>query len=340
MKILVYKDNLSTGRGADKAVRNFAAGLAERGHEVELMEKAEFANWLVGERDGVRFDVVVATGPNEAMDIDAAGFFERPGRAKVVLQLHLAPRGFFKWKHPVRNWRIRRAFRKADAVQVLCRSYEAEFRKIAPCANVTTIGNYTEMDAGGACSDCSNKVILYPAAAFTHVKNQELLIRAFSRMADKFPVWRLRLLGRFDTHRGGKCRKLARRLGVAERVDFVGFTGNLAMEYANAAFVAFPSKLEGFPLAILEGAKFGLCSVAHSDLPAACDIVSDGKTGIVTEPTVNSYAEGLCRLMGDPGLRKRMGEAARKFVMDNYSRERILGKWEALLSEVVAVSHG
>ena len=39
MKIVVYKDNLSTGRGADRAVRNFAAGLAERGHSVSLMEK-------------------------------------------------------------------------------------------------------------------------------------------------------------------------------------------------------------------------------------------------------------------------------------------------------------
>ena len=42
MRICVYKDNLSTGRGADGAVKNLASGLRERGHDVALMEKPEF----------------------------------------------------------------------------------------------------------------------------------------------------------------------------------------------------------------------------------------------------------------------------------------------------------
>ncbi len=91
MRILVYKGNLSTGRGADRAVRNFAAGLAERGHDVALSEKKE-----LGERLQEPWDAVVATGSNEAVDLDRLGYFERRDRTKVVLQLHLAPRGFFK----------------------------------------------------------------------------------------------------------------------------------------------------------------------------------------------------------------------------------------------------
>lgn len=58
MKILVYKDNLSTGRGADKAVRNFAVGLAERGHDVALMEQAQFAEWLALGENAPKFDVL------------------------------------------------------------------------------------------------------------------------------------------------------------------------------------------------------------------------------------------------------------------------------------------
>ena len=331
MRILVYKDNLSTGRGADRAVENFAAGLAERGHEVSLMEKSQFAKWLADGDGAEAFDIVVATGSNEIVDLNSAGFFERPERAKVVLQLHLAPRGFFKWKHPIRNWRIRRAFRRADAVQVLCRSYEEEFKRIAPLAHVVTIGNYTEMDAGGVRSDCANPVVLYPAAAFTRVKNQSFLICAFAAVACEFPQWRLRLLGRNDTSQGDRCRSLARRLGVADRVDFVGFAGNLAAEYAGAAFLAFPSTLEGFPLALLEGAKFGLCPLVHSALPGVYDIVRDGETGIVTKPAVNAYADGLRRLMADAELRRRMGEAAQKFCAATYSRERILDQWETML---------
>ena len=137
MRIVVYKDSLSTGRGADAAVKNFAAGLAERGHDVALMERPEFMSRILGpgSKDEGDFDVVVATGSNEIVDMDAAGYFARPRRAKVVLQLHLAPRGFFKWKHPFRNRRIRVAFDKPDAVQLLCSSYKEEFRRIAKEAN-------------------------------------------------------------------------------------------------------------------------------------------------------------------------------------------------------------
>ena len=329
MKIAVYKDNLSTGRGADRAVKNFAASLVERGHDAVLFEREALAEKLHEE-----WDVVVATGSNEIVDINGLGYFERPGRAKVVLQLHLAPQGFFKWKHPVRNWRIRRAFRKADAVQVLCRSYEGEFKRIAPLAHVVTIGNYTEMEAGGVRSDCSNPVILYPAAAFTRVKNQSFLIRAFASVADEFPKWGLRLLGRNDTRQGDRCRDLAHRLGVADRIEFVGFAGELAAEYARAAFLAFPSTLEGFPLALLEGANFGLCPLVHSALPGVYDIVQDGETGIVTRPTVKAYAEGLRRLMSDAGLRMAIGEGAMRFCAAHYSKEAILSKWESFLSDV------
>ena len=229
MRIAVYKDNLSTGRGADRAVRNFAAGLAERGYDVALMEKAEFLETL---ESGGRFDVIVATGSNEIVDICEMGYFRRNERARVVLQLHLAPRGFFKWRHPLRNRRIRKAFDCADAVQVLCSAYVEEFKKIASHPPVTVIGNYVEKSACGA-HDEGARTILYPAAALTRVKNQKLLIEAFALVAAEFPEWKVRLLGKDTTPYAKECRGLARKKGIEGRVEFVGFTDRLAEEYVD-----------------------------------------------------------------------------------------------------------
>ena len=326
MRIAVYKDSLATGRGADRAVRNFAAGLAERGHDVALFEKGELAQRLEE-----RWDVFIATGSNEAVDLDAAGYFEREGRARVVLQLHLAPNGFFKWRHPLRNRRIRRAFAKADAVQMLCASYEAGFRRLAPHARLAVIGNWTELPPPTATVTAPQNTILYPAAAFTRVKNQKLLIAAFARLADEFPGWRVRLLGKADTPYGAECRRLIRRLGLTDRIDLVGFTDDLPGEYARAAFIAFPSTLEGFPLALLEAARYGLCTVAQRALPGAADIVQDGETGLLTPPTPAAYGEGLRRLMADADLRRQMGMRARDFCEAAYSRARILDRWEEFL---------
>ena len=327
----MYKDSLSTGRGADRAVRSFAAGLAERGHEAVLFEKPELAARLAE-----RWDVIVATGSNEAVDLDAAGFFARPVRAKVVLQLHLAPRGFFKWRHPLRNLRIRRAFDRADAVQLLCGSYVEEFRRLAPHPRVAVIGNYTEIAVPppSAAETRHPPVILYPAATVNRIKNQSLLIEAFALLADSFPEWEVRLLGKDSTACAARCRRLAARKGIAERVRFVGFTDDLAGEYSRASFIAFPSTLEGFPLALLEAARFSLPAVAHNALPGASDIVKDGETGVLTAATPESYSEGLRRLMADAALRRRLGESARTFCEASYSRARILDRWEAFLQDV------
>lgn len=328
MKICVYKDSLRVGRGADRAVRAFAAALAARGHDVGLVEREGLARALAA-----HWDVFVATGSNEAVDLDRAGYFEKPGRARVVLQLHLAPRGFFKWRHPLRNRAIRRAFRKADAAQVLCRDYADELRRFAPGLPVGIIGNFTTIAAPDDVPEGRPPVILYPAAVVNRVKNQRLLIRAFARLAEDFPVWRVRLLGRTDTPHAASCRRLAERLGVADRIEFAGFTGDLAGEYSRAAFVAFPSTLEGFPLAILEAAAFARPAVAQRTLPGVRDIVVDGETGFVTAEDPAAYAEGLARLMADASLRRSLGGNARRHCAEVYSENRILDDWERFLKE-------
>ena len=339
MKIAVYKDSLSTGRGADTAVKNFADGLAERGHSVALMEKAEFLSRVLGpDAADDAFDVVVATGSNEIVDMDAVGYFARPRRAKVVLQLHLAPRGFFKWKHPFRNRRIRTAFDKPDAVQLLCSSYEEEFRRIAPHPRTSVIGNYASLAStlnSSISTLNSSHTILYPAATLNRVKNQKLLIAAFALLANDFPEWKVRLLGKDTTPYASNCRKLVERRELDGRIEFVGFTKNLAAEYSRAAFVAFPSTLEGFPLAILEAAQFALPTVAQNGLPGVSDIVVDGETGLVSYASPRVYAETLRRMMSDDALRRRLGEKARASCEERYSRRRILDEWEALLESIV-----
>ena len=176
--------------------------------------------------------------------------------------------------------------------------------------------------------------MLCPAAVVNRVKNQSLLIRAFAAIAADFPEWRVRLLGRTDTPVADSCRRLARRLGVDGRVEFAGLASDMAAEYARAALVAFPSTLEGFPLAVLEAAKFSLPVVAQKMLPGVRDMVLDGETGLVAEPTVEAYSAALTRLMSDGGLRAKMGERARAYCEGQYSREGILSQWERLLGRV------
>lgn len=329
MRILVYKDTLANQRGADRAVKNFAEALAERGHAVRLIERPALEAAL-----NESIDILIATGSNEAVDLDRLGYFDRPERAKTILQLHLAPRGFFKWKHPLRNWRIRRAFNKFDVVQVLCSSYVDEFKRLAPHPQVVTIGNYSDFPEPSTPtpSTYTSHTILYPAATLSNDKSQLLLIRAFALLAREFPDWKVRLLGKDTTKYAKACRKEIARLCVGNQVEIVGFTNDLAGEYSRAAFIAFPSRLEGFPLAILEAAKYALPTLATARLPGVADIVKNDETGLVVPGTVPAFAAGLRKLMTDVDSCESLGNSAREYCAEHYSRARILDRWESLLS--------
>ena len=168
------------------------------------------------------------------------------------------------------------------------------------------------------------------------VKNQKLLVEAFAKIAKDHPGWKVRLLGRTETKYAESCFALAGKLGLAGRVEFAGFTDDLAEEYSKASFVAFPSTLEGFPLAVLEAAAFGLPVVAQKTLPGVRDIVVDGETGIVADADASGYSKSLARLMSDDALLRRLGNSARERCAERYSKERVIGEWEVFLREVTA----
>lgn len=163
----------------------------------------------------------------------------------------------------------------------------------------------------------ASKVILCPGA-LNKDKNQKFLVDSFRTIAADFPGWEVHLYGKgnpnFNPH---------------PQVKLMGYA-DLAGPYANCSFVAFPSKTEGFGMVITDAAAFGKPCVMIKDWIGTC--AAGG--GIVTEPTVKAFAAGLRRLMADEDLRRQMGERARAYCAECYSREKILDQWEKLLASM------
>jgi glycosyltransferase involved in cell wall biosynthesis len=89
--------------------------------------------------------------------------------------------------------------------------------------------------------------------------------------------------------------------------------------YARAAVVACPSHREGFGVACLEAMAHGRPVVA-SAVGGLLDLVVDGETGIHVPPgDVPALRSALERLLGDPELRRQMGEAGRLRAAERFS---------------------
>ena len=105
---------------------------------------------------------------------------------------------------------------------------------------------------------------------------------------------------------------------VPQALGFVPPTG-LSHLYARAAVVVCPSRREGFGVACLEGMAHGRPVVA-SGVGGLLDLVVNGETGILVEPgNVQALRAALERLLADPELRRRMGDAGRRRAAEHFS---------------------
>ena len=247
MRIGIYKDTLANRRGADVAVLGLAEGLRERGHQVEVFEKGALA-----EKTGLKWDVMIAAGTNELLDLAAA--YPKKFPWPVIMQFHTPPKSQFKRKRFIRNWRIRRALRRVHAIQVLRKEFVPQVAKYG--TKVAVIGNWSRYE-GEEPATCAEKLIIYPAA-FGGKKNHALLIEAFTIAHKHYPDWSLELYG------GGKAPDY-----LPEGVKAMGYC-DLREAYRRCAFLAFPSLDEGFGLVIADAAMFGRPCIMVKDWIGTC----------------------------------------------------------------------
>jgi glycosyltransferase involved in cell wall biosynthesis len=97
----------------------------------------------------------------------------------------------------------------------------------------------------------------------------------------------------------------------------------LATLYGRAAVVACPSRREGFGVACAEAMAHGRPVVA-SAVGGLLDLVEDGETGLLVPPgDPGRLRAALQQLLDDPGLRRRMGAAARERASRLLSWDRV-----------------
>ncbi len=148
------------------------------------------------------------------------------------------------------------------------------------------------------------KVALSVATNLPH-KNLAALIDALAQIdAGKRPL--LVLAGHATDD--PRMRQLATRAGVAEDVRLLGAcsTGELDALYALADCLVLPTLHEGFGLPVIEAMARSL-PVACSDIPALREVASSA--AVYFDPRQPEQIAGaMTKLLGDPGLAKRLAE--------------------------------
>jgi len=107
-------------------------------------------------------------------------------------------------------------------------------------------------------------------------------------------------------------------------------------EWLDAADIfTLPSLVEGLPNALLEAMSAGLPCVV-SDIPGNRSVVEEGKESLMFDPRdAGDIADKLGKVLNNPALGKKLGAAARKKAVEEYSIERVAEKYHSLYREVL-----
>lgn len=140
------------------------------------------------------------------------------------------------------------------------------------------------------------------------------------------PAARLLVVG--DGEEKPTLERLARELGMSERVIFAGRqTRDGVARHLNAADIfVFPTKLnEASGLVLLQAMASGLPVVASSTPVLAEAVDRPGENGLlVRRGDPEALGSAIASLVAEPATRKRMGEAARRRILAEYTVKRMI----------------
>ena len=179
--------------------------------------------------------------------------------------------------------------------------------------------------------------------SFKRQKNHTLFFAAAKRVLARDPGVRFLLVG--DELYGGvhgsheykrEVDRLVDELDVRDRCLFVGNRRDVSRLYRACDVTVVPSLFEGTPNVALESMACGVPVVA-TDVSDNALIVPGGRVGyVVPLGHEQELADCIWRLLSDGGLRRRMGRAAREWVVESFSSARLAAKTEAVYREALA----
>lgn len=171
------------------------------------------------------------------------------------------------------------------------------------------------------------------AGRVVHQKGLDLGLRALAQLKDL--DWEWRIAG--DGPQTDALQSLARELGIAERVAFLGWQSreDLIKWYHQANLFLFPSRHEGMPNAVLEAMASGLPVVA-TRIAGNEELVVEGETGLLVQTgNVDELRDALRKMMIDSARREKMGAASRQRVEQNYTWQKAAEQYESFLKRSI-----
>ena len=170
------------------------------------------------------------------------------------------------------------------------------------------------------------------------IKGHIVLLRAFADARRELPDLRLDIAGRGPLEPA--LRALAKELGIADAITFLGHVSPVQAAIEQSAVVVVPSMGEGFGMVALEAMERGRPVIA-AEIGGLGELVRDGETGLlVPAGDAEPLREAIVRLAGDLPLARQMGDAGRRRALSRFLQTTCTERTELLYEDALARESG
>lgn len=169
-------------------------------------------------------------------------------------------------------------------------------------------------------------------------KGHDVLVEAAAQVLAQEPNTAFVCIGFNRGHDAYEAKLRARvtELGIADRVIFKGYPGEIGDVWQLIDVFAHPSKFDSLPLSVLEAMAVGKPGVM-SAVGGIPEVITHDVNGLLVPPgEPGPLAEGIVKLLRDPQLRNRLGSAAREAHRAKFTPQAMARSLEGLYASLAA----
>lgn len=237
------------------------------------------------------------------------------------------------YRSPVEMILLKKAYEKLAGIQILFDSYKNFVPRtfVGVCEVIPNpIPQFAENELVHHRISKRKYKITNVASLITDCKQQHLAIDAFAEISEKFPNWELHFWGEGSDFQF--LNNKIKQLNLEHRIFLNGFTDDPLSELKDSDIFIFPSKYEGFGLALAEAMAVGLPCLGLISCSGVNELINNNKSGyLVKEDELSQYLE---KLIESSDLRAALGKNAYS-EMKKFNPEEVLRKWNRFLEKIV-----
>lgn len=174
--------------------------------------------------------------------------------------------------------------------------------------------------------------LIIAVGRLTYQKGFDILIKAWAMIANRFPAWKLSIIGSGEDE--PVLQKLISSLNLEKSVNIVQATTQINQYYNRASIFCLSSRFEGLPMVLIEAQQFGLPIVSFDCNTGPAEVVSHDLNGLLCEPgDENELANALADCIADDNKRDLFNKAALQSA-NRFNAKPVFSKWIDLFNSI------